>query len=590
MLHCPVFPTNCFKQGSPKKVGRAYTENSIRTIHQNGLSTQKNVGTLFANRAHFAARDSQSDTKPVPRTSCNQSENEYAHTKLTAMPVHAVVSVAVANIFAGTACCGTVDYGLFTTHGQPACLLVVKPHVFVPVRCVCCLESVHVCKHWSFSALNRCAERSRAERLIVKMFSSLVRWLGYDVGVQPHISGLTAVRTQKSAVGISLVNFPLMYSAVGATVAQRLARSPLTKANRAQYPAGSPDFRKWESYRTMPLVGGPFLGDPPASPAPSFRRRSILSPIILIGSQDFAVKSRPNFFIHSLVCRNKSRYLGELLGRVHTCGQCPRGAAKAFHEGLTYMYQCTRRCGAAALPRVHRACSCRKSAPRGLGLYVSVHTSLRRRCSTARPPSAQLPQKRSTRAWLICISAHVAAAPLQYRASTERAVAAKALHEGLAYMYQRAQLRRRRGLCPHIRWSYKGLTVTHYKSSIVTTCKGSELACSFLVVLLVPVGSAPFRTRLQFTSDCLAVGNVLSDKWHENHQGLRQENSARVGQQNRMEQRQRAARTPAVKPERLKHRVGSAVNRRSRRLQRSEGRYLSALLSLQLCDPQVQRV
>ncbi|KAJ8897068.1 hypothetical protein PR048_002414 [Dryococelus australis] len=38
-----------------------------------------------------------------------------------------------------------------------------------------------------------------------------------------------------------------------ATVAERLARSPPT--NRVQSPAGSPDFRKWESCRTMPLVG-----------------------------------------------------------------------------------------------------------------------------------------------------------------------------------------------------------------------------------------------------------------------------------------------------------------------------------------------
>ncbi|KAJ8879181.1 hypothetical protein PR048_019787 [Dryococelus australis] len=44
-------------------------------------------------------------------------------------------------------------------------------------------------------------------------------------------------------------------SQIGATVAERLARSPFTKANRVQSPAGLPDFRKWESCRTMPLVG-----------------------------------------------------------------------------------------------------------------------------------------------------------------------------------------------------------------------------------------------------------------------------------------------------------------------------------------------
>ncbi|KAJ8896055.1 hypothetical protein PR048_001396 [Dryococelus australis] len=40
-------------------------------------------------------------------------------------------------------------------------------------------------------------------------------------------------------------------------VAERLACSPPTMANRVQAPAGSlPDFRMWEYCRTMPLVGG----------------------------------------------------------------------------------------------------------------------------------------------------------------------------------------------------------------------------------------------------------------------------------------------------------------------------------------------
>ncbi|KAJ8867464.1 hypothetical protein PR048_031266, partial [Dryococelus australis] len=39
---------------------------------------------------------------------------------------------------------------------------------------------------------------------------------------------------------------------------KRFSCSPPTKANRVQSPAGSPVFRKWESCRTMPLVGGFF--------------------------------------------------------------------------------------------------------------------------------------------------------------------------------------------------------------------------------------------------------------------------------------------------------------------------------------------
>ncbi|KAJ8873585.1 hypothetical protein PR048_024403 [Dryococelus australis] len=42
----------------------------------------------------------------------------------------------------------------------------------------------------------------------------------------------------------------------------RYARSPPTKANRVQSPAGSPDFRKWESRWTIPLVGGFSRGSP----------------------------------------------------------------------------------------------------------------------------------------------------------------------------------------------------------------------------------------------------------------------------------------------------------------------------------------
>ncbi|KAJ8873891.1 hypothetical protein PR048_024727 [Dryococelus australis] len=65
-----------------------------------------------------------------------------------------------------------------------------------------------------------------------------------------------------------------------ATVAERFARSPPTKANRVQSSAGSPESCTWESCRTMPLVGGFSRGDR------SFRHRSISTSITLIGSDD----------------------------------------------------------------------------------------------------------------------------------------------------------------------------------------------------------------------------------------------------------------------------------------------------------------
>ncbi|KAJ8890012.1 hypothetical protein PR048_009518 [Dryococelus australis] len=53
-----------------------------------------------------------------------------------------------------------------------------------------------------------------------------------------------------------------LHADAGAVVAERLARSPPIKANRAQSPAGSPNFRMSESNRTMSLVGGFSRGSP----------------------------------------------------------------------------------------------------------------------------------------------------------------------------------------------------------------------------------------------------------------------------------------------------------------------------------------
>ncbi|KAJ8898379.1 hypothetical protein PR048_003739 [Dryococelus australis] len=63
-------------------------------------------------------------------------------------------------------------------------------------------------------------------------------------------------------------NITTNYLSKSATVAERLARSPPTKANRVQSPSGSLDFRQGESCRTMPLVGG-FSRGFPVSPAPN---------------------------------------------------------------------------------------------------------------------------------------------------------------------------------------------------------------------------------------------------------------------------------------------------------------------------------
>ncbi|KAJ8877605.1 hypothetical protein PR048_022060 [Dryococelus australis] len=102
-------------------------------------------------------------------------------------------------------------------------------------------------------------------------------------------------RRDRRACGNSCVSRP------GAVVAERLDSSHPTKANRFQSPTGSlSDFRKWESNQAMPLVGRVFSGSPISPPL-----YSSVAPypprFTFIGSQDLAVKSRPNFFTHCIL-------------------------------------------------------------------------------------------------------------------------------------------------------------------------------------------------------------------------------------------------------------------------------------------------
>ncbi|KAJ8891812.1 hypothetical protein PR048_004366 [Dryococelus australis] len=127
----------------------------------------------------------------------------------------------------------------------------------------------------------------------------LNKWLWNGVSSVHNVLKVIDKHSQKCA-----------FSWTRAAVTERLTRSPPTKANRAQSPAGSPDFRMWESCRTMPSIGG-FSRGSSISPAFSFLRCSILTSITLIGSQDLDVKSRPKPFTHPITVAAKlsTRYL-----------------------------------------------------------------------------------------------------------------------------------------------------------------------------------------------------------------------------------------------------------------------------------------
>ncbi|KAJ8871072.1 hypothetical protein PR048_027376 [Dryococelus australis] len=125
-------------------------------------------------------------------------------------------------------------------------------------------------------------------------------YLAGPLRIRQHQHGSCVIDVQAVNRRRGRTNSSPTANVIGATVTERLARSPPTKANRAQSPPGSPDFRKWESCRTMMLFCG-FSRGSPVSPVSSFRCHSMFASITLIGSQGLAAKSRPNLFSHRLM-------------------------------------------------------------------------------------------------------------------------------------------------------------------------------------------------------------------------------------------------------------------------------------------------
>ncbi|KAJ8865974.1 hypothetical protein PR048_033498 [Dryococelus australis] len=119
---------------------------------------------------------------------------------------------------------------------------------------------------------------------------------------------------------------------MAATVVQRLACSPLTKAIRVR----SPDFRTWESCWTMPLVGG-FSWGSPVSPAISSRRCSILTSITLIGSKNLNLLiSDRDFEQPILAVRNELHLDLQSSSELECCNSflC-RSEIRSNHDGAT---------------------------------------------------------------------------------------------------------------------------------------------------------------------------------------------------------------------------------------------------------------
>ncbi|KAJ8877111.1 hypothetical protein PR048_021563 [Dryococelus australis] len=149
----------------------------------------------------------------------------------------------------------------------------------------------------------------------------------------------------------------LFEDSVGVAVAERLDRLPPAKAVQVRSLAGPrPDFRKWESCRTMSLVGGIFSG------ISRFLRPCIpaLLPIpyspyfTLIGSRDLVVKSRRNSSTHPVGIGVKvvdTQSMSERFALVnYVCGirvggQRPDiGNASMRHQGRCYRTAVMGRC------------------------------------------------------------------------------------------------------------------------------------------------------------------------------------------------------------------------------------------------------
>ncbi|KAJ8873336.1 hypothetical protein PR048_026970 [Dryococelus australis] len=138
-----------------------------------------------------------------------------------------------------------------------------------PARCAAVFSSAWCRSSLPSSTSRQCpvsdsAQETRSKRSVDQKFKApadLLAKVPFNVGVSGIGNLVVGIH---ALLFITLTVKTTWYQLLTST---RLPRSPPTKANRVQSPTGSPDFRKWESYRMMPLIGGSSRGSP-VSPRP----------------------------------------------------------------------------------------------------------------------------------------------------------------------------------------------------------------------------------------------------------------------------------------------------------------------------------
>ncbi|KAJ8870487.1 hypothetical protein PR048_029510 [Dryococelus australis] len=200
-----------------------------------------------ANRQPLATRRSQPDARPVPRASRSQSEN---------------------GLLASSTC---ISWPTSYTDAIPSPTSKPDRRVLGEVR-FHYTDVVILLVLWNVFSGRRRGENRRPSRSLARLYhtaaaSLFVRPLRISSDIAAPLASMAFNSIEEK---INKWYLPLFFQIraprmgeerEGVAATEWLDCSPTTMANRVQSLAGPfLDFRKWESYRTMPLVGGFFSG------------------------------------------------------------------------------------------------------------------------------------------------------------------------------------------------------------------------------------------------------------------------------------------------------------------------------------------